>query len=377
MEEVCSRNLWVSYAHQTNVLTPQGQLDLRVSCLDGAPIAGGCTANGFNDYDVALARSGFAMDNPQEWLCSFASQYDTEATEVMAVALCLHEEPLPAECGCCPSLADSLTVKQEPKPLRFGANRIQVQCDPGQFLVLGNCMIDVPSAADISDVTMFRAGFPPTAEHPDGDHSAWGCSWYNPTGNTPQAIATASCARQLDVSHEVEYAWIPPGGVVDASARCARGILVGGGCSAAVFQKDEARILRAGMDPADPNRWLCSWRSHDAAEDIAVAVEAFCLEETIPEACACCPPLTDAIRVQQETQPLGPGTNRLQVTCEPDELLLLGNCMLDGSDSATLANVTMFRFGFLPGDDDTWGCSWNNPDAVSATAIATALCVTE
>jgi hypothetical protein len=189
------------------------------------------------------------------------------------------------------------------------------------------------------------------------------------------AETTAECARQLDVSHEVEYAWIPPGGVVDASARCARGMLAGGGCSVAFFQEDETRILRAGMDPADPDRWLCSWRSQDAAEDIAVAAQAFCLEETIPGSCACCPPLTDSIRVQQETRPLGPGTNRLQVTCEPDELLLLGNCMLDGADSATLANVTMFRFGSLPGDDDTWGCSWNNPDAVAATAIATALCI--
>jgi hypothetical protein len=86
-----------------------------------------------------------------------------------------------------------LTVKQEPEPLRFGANRLQVQCDPGQFLVLGNCTLDVPTAADITDVTMFRSGFPPTPEHPDGDHSTWGCSWYNPTGNTPQAIATAVC----------------------------------------------------------------------------------------------------------------------------------------------------------------------------------------
>jgi hypothetical protein len=189
--------------------------------------------------------------------------------------------------------------------------------------------------------------------------------------------STAQCAKQLDVSHEVEYAWIPPGGVVDASARCASGMLVGGGCSVAVFQEDETRILRAGMDPADPNRWLCSWRSHDAAEEIAVAAQAFCLEETLPESCACCPPLTDSIAVRQETQPLGPGTNRLQVTCDPDELLLLGNCMLDGADSAALANVTMFRFGFPPGDDDTWGCSWNNPDAVPATAIATVLCVTE
>ena len=51
--------------------------------------------------------------------------------------------------------------------------------------------------------------------------------------------------------------------------------------------------------------------------------------------------------------------------------------MLDGPDSATLANVAIFRFGIPPGDDDTWGCSWNYPDAVPATAIATAICVTE
>jgi hypothetical protein len=189
------------------------------------------------------------------------------------------------------------------------------------------------------------------------------------------AGTTAECTRQLDVSHAVEYAWIPPGGVVDASARCSRGMLVGGGCSVAPLQEDEARVLRAGMDPTDPNRWLCSWRSYEAADDIAVAVQAFCLEETIPEACACCPPLTDSIAVRQEAQPLGPGTNRLQATCEPDELLLLGNCMLDGANSATLANVTMFRFGIPPGDNDTWGCSWNNPDAVPAKAIATALCL--
>jgi hypothetical protein len=106
-----------------------------------------------------------------------------------------------------------------------------------------------------------------------------------------------------------------------------------------------------------------------------VAAQAFCLEEIIPESCGCCPPLADSFAVRQETQPLVAGTNRLQVTCEPDELLLLGNCMLDAADTATLANVTMFRFGFYPGDDDTWGCSWNNPDAIPATATATALCL--
>jgi hypothetical protein len=92
----------------------------------------------------------------------------------MSLAFCLHEEPLPAECGCCQSLADSLTIKQEPELLRFDANRLQVQCDPGQFLVLGSCMIDIPAAADVADLTMFRSGFPPTAEYPDGDHSTLG-----------------------------------------------------------------------------------------------------------------------------------------------------------------------------------------------------------
>jgi hypothetical protein len=189
----CARNAWVSHTVQTSTVTPQGSIDLRASCPDGVLIAGGCTPNSFPDDDIAIARAGFAPDNRDEWLCSFANLHATITYEVMSLAFCLHEEPLPAECGCCLSLADSITIKQETEPLRFSANRLQVQCDPGQFLVLGNCMIDVPSAAEIADVTMFRFGFPPTAEHPDGDQSVWGCSWYNPAGSTPQAIATAVC----------------------------------------------------------------------------------------------------------------------------------------------------------------------------------------
>lgn len=189
----CARNAWVSHTVQTAMVAPQGTIDLRVSCADGVLIAGGCTPNSFPDDDISITRAGFAPDNRDEWLCSFANLHTTITYEVMSLAFCLHEEPLPAECGCCPSLADSLTVKQETEPLRLGANRLQVQCDPGQLLVLGNCMIDVPSATDVSTVTMFRSGFPPTPEHPDGDHATWGCSWYNPTGNTPQAITTAVC----------------------------------------------------------------------------------------------------------------------------------------------------------------------------------------
>jgi hypothetical protein len=78
--------------------------------------------------------------------------------EVMSLAFCLHEEPLPGECGCCPSLADSLTVKQATEPLPLGATRVQVQCEPGQSLVIGNCTIDLPSTADLAEVTMFRFG---------------------------------------------------------------------------------------------------------------------------------------------------------------------------------------------------------------------------
>jgi hypothetical protein len=189
----CARNAWVSYAVQTSTVAPQGSIDLRASCPDGVLIAGGCSSNSFPDDDIAIARAGFAPDNRDDWLCSFANLHTTTAYDVMSLAFCLHEEPLPAECGCCPSLADSLTVKQETEPLRFGANRVEIQCDPGQFLVLGNCMIDVPSAAAVAGVTMFRSGFPPTSPYPDGEHSTWGCSWYNPTGDTPQAIATAVC----------------------------------------------------------------------------------------------------------------------------------------------------------------------------------------
>lgn len=189
----CARNAWVSHAVQTSTVAPQDTVDVRASCAEGVLIAGGCASDSFPDDDIQIARAGFAPDNRHEWLCSFANLHATVTYDVMSLAFCLHEEPLPAECGCCPSLADSLTIKQEPEPLRFGANRLQVQCDPGQFLVLGNCMIDVSSAADVASVRMFRSGFPPTAEHPDGDHSTWGCSWYNPTGNTPQAITTAVC----------------------------------------------------------------------------------------------------------------------------------------------------------------------------------------
>ena len=192
-DAMCARDIWVSYAVQTASLTPQGNIDLRVSCPEGVLVAGGCTPNAFPSDDISLVRAGFAPDNRDEWLCSFANLDMTTAYDVMSLAFCLHEEPLPAECGCCPSLAESLTVKQEAEPLRFGANRLQVQCDPGQLLVLGNCMIDTPSGADVADVRMFRFGFPPSPEHPDGDHSTWGCSWYNPTGNTPQTIATAVC----------------------------------------------------------------------------------------------------------------------------------------------------------------------------------------
>jgi hypothetical protein len=189
----CARNAWISHAFQTSTVAPQGTIDVRAACPDGVLIAGGCTPNSFPDDDIAITRAGFAPDNRDEWLCSFSNLHATVPYEVMSLALCLHEEPLPAACGCCPSLAESLVVKQDTEPLRFGPNRLQVQCDPGQLLVVGNCMIDTPSGADVADVRMFRFGFPPTPEHPDGDYSTWGCSWYNPTGNTPRAIATAVC----------------------------------------------------------------------------------------------------------------------------------------------------------------------------------------
>lgn len=182
------------------------------------------------------------------------------------------------------------------------------------------------------------------------------------------------CARNLQISHAVEYATISPGGVVDASARCEQGMLVGGSCSVQT-DSDRARVMRGGWDPADSSRWSCSWRSRDAVEEIAVAAQAFCLAETIPEECGCCSPLADVLAVKQQIQPLQPGTNRVRVSCDNGAPVLLGNCMLDGADSAALANVTMFSFGFPPGDTDTWGCSWNNPDAVPATAIVTALCL--
>jgi hypothetical protein len=189
----CARNAWISYAVETASVAPQGDLDLRVSCPDGVLVSGGCAPDAFVGADLALVRAGFAPDNRDEWLCTFVSMDPAATFEVMSLAFCLHEDPLPAECGCCPSLADSITLKQEDEPLRFGANRLQVQCDEGHFLVLGNCMIDVADAAAVKDVRMFRSGHPPTPEHPNGDRSTWGCSWYNPTGTTPRGVTTAVC----------------------------------------------------------------------------------------------------------------------------------------------------------------------------------------
>src|SRR5690606_36052071 len=137
-------------------------------------VGGGCTPNPSPGGDTALVRAGFAPDDRDEWLCSFVNMDPAEPYEVMSLAFCLYESsPLPAECGCCPSLADSVTVKQESEPLRSGSNRLEVRCNEGEILALGNCMIDVEDVSEIADVRMFRAGYPPTAEHPDGDRSTW------------------------------------------------------------------------------------------------------------------------------------------------------------------------------------------------------------
>jgi hypothetical protein len=45
----------------------------------------------------------------------------------------------------------------------------------------------------VTDVRMFRSGYPPTAEHPNGDRSTWACSWNNLASSTATAIATAVC----------------------------------------------------------------------------------------------------------------------------------------------------------------------------------------
>jgi hypothetical protein len=181
-------------------------------------------------------------------------------------------------------------------------------------------------------------------------------------------------ARQFSVSHALTYASIPTDSVVDASARCERGALVGGGCATDEAQGPRANVLRAGTDPADANAWLCSWRAYGQPEAVEAVAQAFCLEETISEECDC-PPFTDTLTVRRETLPLGPGRNQVQASCADRELLLLGNCMLDGADSASWANVTMLRSGFPLGDEDTWDCTWNNNDAATGTAIATALCL--
>jgi hypothetical protein len=180
-------------------------------------------------------------------------------------------------------------------------------------------------------------------------------------------------ARQFDISHALAYASIPTDSVVDASARCERGVLVGGSCTTNEDSPD-AHVVRAGMDPADENAWLCSWRSYGDPEAVEAVAQAFCLEESIAEECDC-PPFTDTLTVRRETLPLVPGRNQVQASCLEGELLLLGNCMLDGADSASWSLVALLGSSFPPGDEDTWECTWNNNDAATGTAIAAALCI--
>ena len=190
----CQRELWTSYEFETAFVAPERVHDLQVSCSEGILVGGGCIAESpYAHRYMRVLRAGFAPDDRDAWLCSWANHDVTEQYEVMAVSFCLHEESLPAECGCCPSVADSIVVKRKEEPLRSRENRIEVSCDEGQLLMQGNCMLDIEDISTMSDVTMFRDGFPPTPEHPDGDRSVWGCSWFNPTGMTPRAIATAVC----------------------------------------------------------------------------------------------------------------------------------------------------------------------------------------
>jgi hypothetical protein len=147
---------------------------------------------------------------------------------------------------------------------------------------------------------------------------------------------------------------------------------------ASVFlQHRHTKVLRAGLDPADQNRWLCSWSSDGQEPEIDVAATAYCLQEVLPADEPVCTPVAESIVYKQHTETLQPGPNRLQVQCDPGQHLLLGNCMLDGEDVTRLEGMTMFRFGFPPGDQSTWGCSWNNPTDARPLGIATAICIAE
>ncbi|ACY12825.1 hypothetical protein Hoch_0184 [Haliangium ochraceum DSM 14365] len=192
-DDVCARNPWISHEVVRSAVGPGDGLDLRAACSTGTLFSGGCSADTIPDNDLSLMRSGFAPDNRDEWLCSFQSLHETVTYEVATMAFCLNEDPLPAECGCCPPLAEQLTIRQTNEPLRNGPNRLEASCEDDEFLLIGNCMLDVPAVSEVESVTMFRYGYPPTDEHPDGDYSRWGCSWHNPTGYTPRALANAVC----------------------------------------------------------------------------------------------------------------------------------------------------------------------------------------
>ena len=167
-------------------------------------------------------------------------------------------------------------------------------------------------------------------------------------------------------------------GFADASARCARGTLVGGGCSVG-YRKRRSTHVSYSLALIHPIQAAGAVRGEVRASKMKYLSQPkrFALKSRIPEDCDCCDNLTESIEVRREIRSFVEGTNRLQVSCEPGEHLLLGNCVLDGVETSELTDVSMFRHGFPPGDDDTWGCSWNNPAGVEATAIATAFCLPE
>lgn len=295
-------------------------------------------------------------------------------------------------CSSVSNLAARIGYIESQRPLPISA-ALHGQCLDEDLTrigtLLGGSYALAPSSAETDFVVSYlgvRLQDLPDINDPNINHS-WGASIRSSSPDTEdmhirvaclldeQADASEpECARSYQVTHEVTYAWIPPSGVVDASALCENGLLISGSCTTDFASDSYTRLIRGGMSLTDRNRWQCSWRSHDEEAERPVAAHAFCLEEQLPEGCECCPPFADAIEVRQSVQPLVAGTNRLQVSCEPGELLLLGNCMLDGADSAELADVTMLRFGFPPSVDNVWGCSWNNPGAVEANGRATTLC---
>jgi hypothetical protein len=146
----------------------------------------------------------------------------------------------------------------------------------------------------------------------------------------------------------------------------------GGGWFNATGPSRESTLISSGFN-AEGTEWACTWKNPTTESYSATAV-ATCIRPPTPSTAPEPEPLTDRIDIIKQTTTLPASDAHVaDVSCAPGDFLLWGSCTLDSP--ADHADVTMFRSGFLPPDQNrpnTWQCAWNNPTDQTPAAIATA-----